>query len=312
MFDFTTERAQLIVDKGEPRLRLVAVSPAYGAFTNEVRILDCRTPAGNDLRLVVKLLTDDPGDAARRAADFHGLKVARAHDIPAPEQILLDETGEVLGVPGIVTRFVEGRQIAGPENTTAWAEALADQLLRIHDITLSESEQHGLYDDNDQGLYFLTEDWPAKMTGHPLSETIYATIEELRTSLQQIPPVFIHMDYWPGNVLWVDGRMSAALDWDAARYGDRALDVGYFRMNMYLRGIKEAADIFFKRYESEAGPVGHLGFWELARAAGPLPNPRQWIPASREMCDATSTDDRADTDCYEFVHDAIRRARSGR
>jgi aminoglycoside phosphotransferase (APT) family kinase protein len=172
MFDFTTERAQLIVDKGEPRLRLVAVSPAYGAFTNEVRILDCRTPAGNDMRLVVKLLTDDPEDAARRAAaDFHGLKVARAHDIPAPEQILLDETGEVLGVPGIVTRFVEGRQIAGPENTTAWAEALADQLIRIHDITLSESEQHGLYDDNDQGLYSLTDDWPAKMTGHPLSET---------------------------------------------------------------------------------------------------------------------------------------------
>ena len=171
MFDFTTERAQLIVDKGEPRLRLVAVSPAYGAFTNEVRILDCHTPAGNDLRLVVKLLTDDPGDAARRAADFHGLKVARSHDILAPEQILLDETGEVLGVPGIVTRFVEGRQIAGPENTTARAEALADQLLRILDITLSESEQHGLYDDNDQGLYFLTGDWPAKMAGHPLSET---------------------------------------------------------------------------------------------------------------------------------------------
>jgi aminoglycoside phosphotransferase (APT) family kinase protein len=116
MFDFTTERAQLIVDKVEPGLRLVAVSPAYGAFTNEGRILDCRTPAGNDMRLVVKLLTDDPEDAARRAAaDFHGLKVARAHDIPAPEQILLDETGEVLGVPGIVTRFVEGRQIAGPE-----------------------------------------------------------------------------------------------------------------------------------------------------------------------------------------------------
>ena len=121
------------------------------------------------------------------------------------------------------------------------------------------------------------------------------------------------MDYWPGNVLWHEGRISAVLDWDAAAYGDPALDVAYFRMNMYLRGIKEAADIFLKHYEAESGArVRNLGFWELSRAAGPLPNPALWIPMSREMGDAGSTDDRADTDYYEFVENARRKAYNGR
>ncbi len=314
MQDFNFERARHIVESAAPGHQLVSISPVHAAFTNLVRILECRTPAGNNLRLVVKLLTDDPADATRRAAaDFHGLRVARAHGIPAPEPILLDETGEVLGVPGMVTRFVEGRQIAGPDDTTAWAEALADQLLRIHDISPDESERRNIYAGNELGLYFLYGDYPAKMAGHPLSETIYGAVEELRSGIDKLPPVFIHMDYWPGNVLWQDGQVSAVLDWDASGYGDPALDVGYFRMNMYLRGIKPAADIFLERYEAVSGAaVRNLGFWELARAAGPLPKPRQWIPASREMGDASSIDDRAETDYYEFVHDAIRRARAGR
>ncbi|HAL47629.1 MAG: hypothetical protein CL694_15710 [Chloroflexi bacterium] len=311
---FSVERARHIVESAAPGHQLVSISRAYGAFTNEVRTLNCRTPAGNAFRLVVKLLTDDLADATPRAtADYHGLRIARAHGIPAPEPILLDETGDVLGVPGMVTRFVEGRQIAGPDDTTAWAEALADQLLRIHDISPDESERRNIYAGNELGLYFLSGDYPAKMAGHPLSETIYGAVEELRSGIDELSPVFIHMDYWPGNVLWLDGQVSAVLDWDAAGYGDPALDVGYFRMNMYLRGIKEAADIFLERYESESGAaVRNLGFWELARAAGPLPEPGRWIFASREMGDASSTVDRADTDYYEFVHDAIRRARAGR
>ena len=81
---------------------------------------------------------------------------------------------------------------------------------------------------------------------------------------------------------------------------------------MCLRGIKEAADPFLEYYEATSGPVRNLGFWELACAARPLPDPAAWIPPSREMGDASATDDRADTDYGQFVANAIRRAYSGR
>ena len=78
-----------------------------------------------------------------------------------------------------------------------------------------------------------------------------------------------------------------------------------------VRGIKEAADVFLNHYEAARGPLRNLGFWELASAARPLPNPAVWIPESRQMGDIGATDDSAGTDYYEFVENAIQRAREG-
>ncbi len=311
MSELTPEQAQRIIGKVAPGQRVVSVDPASAAYTNTVKILCCATPDGNPLRLVVKRMTEEP-DAARATADFHGLRIARRHGIAAPEPIYLDATGELMGWPGIVSGFVEGKQIARPEDPIAWSRDLARLLLRIHAIGLHTRDRSYLYDGNNLGLYFLSDHWPEKMAGHPLSDEIFDTVRELRHNLCGTPAVFLHMDYWPGNILWHEGRVSAVLDWDAASFGDPALDVGYFRMNMYLRGLKEAADPFLACYEAEAGPVRNLGFWELACAARPLPAPVNWIPASFEMGDGSRTAERAESDYSEFVADAKRRAYAGR
>ena len=303
-------RAQLILDTVDPGCRLLSVTPATAAFTNSVHVLDTVSSSGQRRRLVIKRMTDAPYPR-RAVAEFSGLQIARKYGIPAPEPVFLDATGELLGTPGVVTTFVQGRQIADPENPVKWAKDQADLLSRIHNIVPDANDRQGIYDGNNLGLYFLTGNFPEAMSGHPLSDKIYGVIRELRFSIRKVPPVFLHMDYWPGNVLWLDGSVTAVLDWDAAAYGDPALDVGFFRMNMYLRGIKEAADVFLKHYEAAHGPVQNLGFWELACAARPLPDPAAWIPASRQMGDIGATDDRADTDYYEFVEDAIRRAKEG-
>jgi aminoglycoside phosphotransferase (APT) family kinase protein len=149
--------------------------------------------------------------------------------------------------------------------------------------------------------------------GHPLSADILQAVRELQPAVAEVKPVLVHMDYWQGNVLWHEGRISAVVDWDFGAYGDPAIDVAYFRMNMYLRGIKEAADVFLRSYEEGLGKVvQNLGFRELCAAAQPLPHPVLWIPASREMGDPGATDERATSDYYEFVSEALRRAYAGR
>ena len=162
---------QAILDAAAPGHRLVSVTPARAAFTNTVQILDTLSPGGSRLRLVVKRMTDDP-DPERATADFHGLRLARQHGIPAPEPVFLDATGEVLGTPGIVMTFVEGVQIASPNDPVQWATDLADLLLGIHQVRPAAEDQKLIYNGNDLGLYFLTNDWPDKLAGHPLSDTI--------------------------------------------------------------------------------------------------------------------------------------------
>jgi aminoglycoside phosphotransferase (APT) family kinase protein len=296
MHELTTKRAQYIVETAAPGYQLVTVKPAFGTFTNDAQILECRTPGGGHERLVVKFLVDEPDSASECAvAHFHALGLARAHGIPAPEPVYLDETGRVLGVPGIVTRFVEGRQVADPHDPVTWAETLADLLLGIHAIHPGDEDRRHLIDGNHEALFFLRGDWPEKKGGHPLSTDIFDAVRELQPDIVRVPAVLVHLDYWHGNVLWHEGRVSAVVDWDHASYGDQALDVAYFRMNMYLRGIKAAADIFLRRYEEGCGgAVPNLGFWEVAAAARPLPEPVLWGVWG-------ATDERASNDYYEFV-----------
>ena len=311
MNDLTAHRAQLIIRAVAPDLRLLSYTPATAAYTNSVHILRCVSPSGNETRLAVKRMTDDP-DPERATADFHGLRIARGHGIPAPEPLYLDTTGDLLGLPGIVTGFIEGEQVSRPEDVKSWSMDIVRMLLRVHDISPSAEARAHIYDGRWMGLYFLRDNWPDTMAGHPLTAPIFEAVLEMRASLRRLRPVFLHMDYWPGNILWNHGRISGLVDWDAASYGDPALDVGYFRMNMYLRGIKEAADIFLDCYEAESGPVENLGFWELACAARPLPAPARWLLEFYETRDTRAIVNRAETDFREFVELATRRAYAGR
>ena len=311
MTELTSEQFQLIVHAVAPDLRLLSSTPAAAAYTNSVHILRCVSPAGNETRLAVKRMTDDP-DPERATADFHGLRIARKHGIPGPEPLYLDTTGDLLGLPGIVTGFIEGEQVSRPEDVRSWAADIARMLLRVHAVSPSTEDRGHIYDGRWMGLYFLRDGWPETMAGHPLADPIFEAVRELRASLRRVRPVFLHMDYWPGNILWRQGRISGLVDWDAASYGDPALDVGYFRMNMYLRGIKEAADIFLDYYEAESGPVENLGFWELACAARPLPAPARWLLEYYETRDVSAIVNRAETDFREFVESSMQRAHAGR
>ena len=311
---FTTERAQRIVEAIDPRLRVVSIVPAAGSFTNDARVLECRTAAGSRVRLVAKFLVDKPRQAPRIAAvSFHAAMLARAHGVPVPEPVLLDETGEVLGVPGVVSRFLEGRQVADPKSPEEWSEDLARQLVQIHSIRPGEGDRPFLYDGNHQTLFFTSGSYPLQMAGHPRAIDISDAVRTLESTLAPTPPVLVHLDYWHGNVLWHHGRISAVLDWDFAGYGDPAIDVAYFRMNMYLRGIKDAADLFLRAYERQTGEaVKNLGFRELAAAAQCLPSPLGWVSMTREMGGAQVADELAVAQYEEFVAGALRRAYEGR
>lgn len=302
---------QPLLDRIAPGHRFESATPAGAAYTNRVHIVRAISPRGHKLSLVVKQLTDSR-DSRRAAAEYHGLKLAHRHGIPAPEPLLLDADGRDLGVPGLVTGFVSGAQVMNPSDVVAWAERLAEVLLAIHDITPSAEERGGLYDGEGIGLYFLTGHWPAANAGHPLAEQIYAAIEQFRPELRSTRPAFLHMDFWPGNVLWHQDRIAAVVDWDGAAVGDRALDVGNFRMEMHLRGIKEAADIFLRRYEADAGVVENLPFWELAAAARPLPDPLAWLldPPIRSQNGPGSQEVLGNFN--EFVAAALARIHSGR
>ena len=45
-------------------------------------------------------------------------------------------------------------------------------------------------------------------------------------------PVVIHRDFHPGNLLWVEGRLSGVVDWVEACIGPAAVDASHMRVNL--------------------------------------------------------------------------------
>lgn len=267
-----------------PGSHLIDIRLAPGSYSNFTHILTVREPSGAEFSIVVRRYQAfghyDRGQKARR--EYAALQCACRNGIPAPQPLYLDDDGALLGIPGIVTRYVPGAQVESPADPLAWARALAETLARIHAVPLDFTPRSLLLDANDEATWFLhSESIPDFMRDHPDGGRVWQAVRSGFPRLLPVPPTLVHVDYWPGNVLWDNGRVSAVVDWEEAAFGDPAIDVAYCRMDMALRGMPQAANEFLHAYETTTGhPLANVGFWELAAAARPMFSPQGWVDQS--------------------------------
>jgi len=277
----THELVQGLLKEIAPGSNLLTFNLLPGSFSNSTHIVEARLANGSDFKFVVRryaVFGDyDRGEKARR--EFKTYEVLHQYGIPAPEPLYLDDTGTLLGTPGIVTRFVPGRlMLSAPENPLDWARKLALTLAKIHSIPCSADAQSFLLDANAETTWFLKSDTPpGYMQKYPGGIEVWQVLRNAFPSIRTMPSGLVHIDYWSGNVLWHENQISAVLDWEEAAYGDPVIDVAYARMHMVLMGLSQSANYFLKTYETEMGwKVENLGFWELAAAVRPMVNPEEW------------------------------------
>lgn len=254
-----------------------------GSYSNFTHLVEVIFPDQKAEHIVVRRYNPENGHVVEKARrEFHALQLLGRYAIPVPEPILLDEAGDTLELPGIVTKFVEGRQIEPPNSAPEWghkAQETAEMLAKIHSVPFDDSIRPLLMDDNVEVAWFLKSghvpDW---MQADTDGERVWRTIQHLLPARHEVAPVILHTDYWSGNILWQDGHLSAVVDWEEAGYGDPAVDVAYCRMEYYLEGLDDAADEFLHAYEAMNGQtVANLGLWELAASARPMTDPSGWF-----------------------------------
>jgi aminoglycoside phosphotransferase (APT) family kinase protein len=278
------EIAQAMLEVIHPGSRPVGIQLAPGSYSNYTHILTALDPAGDEFHIVVRRYRVfghyDRGQKARR--EFAALEYASQNDIPAPQPLYLDATGDLLGIPGIVTRFVPGAQVETPADPIAWARTLAETLAKIHAIQCDPVTRGLLLDANAEATWFIRpERVPDYMSAHPDGERIWQAVRDSFSGLRTSPTTLVHLDYWPGNILWEGDRISAVVDWEEAAFGDPGIDVAYCRMDLFLRGLSKAADVFLSAYQAAIDDdLANLGFWELAAAARPMFSPHGWVDQS--------------------------------
>ena len=235
--------------------------------------------------------------------EFKTLAWLQSSGAAVPKPLYLDESGARFGSPAIVTSFIPGEHIRRatdhPSDLLAWVREVEATLAKIHSVPWNATAKDFLLACDPNLLWFLRSGVvPDYMKAHPDGTLAWEAVRDLLPHREPVPAAFIHTDYYPGNLLWDQGRITAVLDWEEASFGDPGADVAYCRMDMFLTGMHQAADEFLRIYETETGrPVANLGFWEFAAAARPM-----FHPAARRIYDAPAKER-----LQQFIADAKMR-----
>jgi len=220
----------------------------------------------------------DPAAAGR---EFKLLEVLARASFPAPRPLMVDAQGGPFGTPTVVMTRLPGRPLLAPRALTSYLQQMARTLADMH--RLPTDELGFLPDQRDMVTRVLSRR-PETDDALQLGVWEAAVAEWSRISQLVEQRVLVHGDYWPGNLLWVRGRLTGVVDWEQPRLGDLVKDVATCRGDLWVLFGQPAADEFLREYERAAGiNVEDLRFWELLISIEAVREMPEWAVGYRTL-----------------------------
>ena len=265
------EKFEKLVRRIDPQSKLLRTWELKGGVSARVTVLEIERPGGPAQRMVVRRHGD--ADLKRNpqiaADEFKLLSMLRAVGLPVPAPYYLAQSGEVFSAPYVVLEYIEGKSEFAPTDLADMILQFATQLCRIHGV-----------DGESLDLSFLPEVeeiYAEKFRERPTKVDELLDEGRIRDMLEAVWPlprrnasVLLHGDYWPGNVLWKDGRLVGVIDWEDARLGDPLADLANSRLEVLWAFGIDAMHSFTYHYELMMSiDCTDLPYWDLCAALRP-------------------------------------------
>ena len=161
--------------------------------------------------------------------------------IPAPVRI---------GVPQVgypwqwsITSWIAGNTADLSPPNSEQGEVLADFFLALHKPAPADAPRNPFRGVPLVERSQMVEGRMAKLAGKTslVDEKVRAIWSDALAAPNDAPPTWIHGDPHPRNVLVVDGRLTAVIDWGDMAQGDRASDLGAIWMLLPEREARQRA-----------------------------------------------------------------------
>ncbi len=271
-------KLEQVAQRVAPGSRLLRAWELRGGISAQMTALEFAPPGGGRRKVIVRR----PGERAvalnpRAAADeFKVLQIVRSLGVSAQAPTWLDESGEIFAEPYLVFEYLEGAPEFAPADVESYLTQVAGQLAAIHSAAAARAD-----------LSFLpkqAERLAGALKGRPPAPDDSLEETRIRDALEAVWPlaplneaVLLHGDFWPGNLLWKDGRLVAVIDWEDAEVGDPLADFAVSRLEMLWLFGTDAMNEFTHRYQSAAAiDLRQLPYWDLYAALRPASCIGEW------------------------------------
>ncbi len=215
--------------------------------------------------------------------EFHILQQVQAMGIAAQAPLLLDESCQLLPTPYLVLSYVAGQPRYRLHDPVDCARQIATQLAKIHSVPLSGSDMTQLPAQLDYiGDRFTIRPNTFNATYHEAK--IWETLAACWPVPQLSAPALLHGDFWPGNMLWRDGKLAAVIDWEDAQVGDPLTDVAITRFDLLFIFGRNSMQAFTNQYKTVTNcNFTHLPYWDLYAALRISRSVDTWIDGWAEL-----------------------------
>jgi aminoglycoside phosphotransferase (APT) family kinase protein len=241
-----------------------------------------REKGGSSCRVVVRLAPERGGGGARPNAlgEFKTLAALHKARFPVPRPLLVDLDAEYFSHPAIVMDHA-GRPLARLWDSASHLLACAETLAGLHRLPVADTGLSHLststLDERRSALEAsLSNEHTAAFEEDSLIRRVVEALEVEAPKQEPATPHLVHEDYWPGNILWRRGRISAVIDWTEATLGDPARDVAQFQIDMALMAGVEHAERFGEMYGAVAGRPANLRYVQLFGIRTALAHLEDW------------------------------------
>lgn len=272
-------RIERLVATIRPGGRLRRAWPLEGGVSAQVTAIEVAHPDSGTERLVVRRhgSADRTGNPNIARDEFALLEILARAGVPAPRPCFLDQSGEMLGSPCIVVGYIDGSTDAAPADERNVAAQMAMYLVRLREIDWTAHDLSFLPNLTERVDRTLRDAAAVTDAMSPLEACIHEALAVAWPRTRMNGSVLLHGDFWPGNVLWQEGHIVAAIDWEDALTGDPLFDVASARLELYWLFGENAMASFTAAYASMADiDLTHLPFWEIFTALDPIRNLSTW------------------------------------
>jgi aminoglycoside phosphotransferase (APT) family kinase protein len=168
--------------------------------------------------------------------------------------------------PTSLISWLDGESDITPSDPETWASELGRALALVHAVPGDRLAE-----------------LPSVLDGRGSQAELHGPLAaEVRSRWSRIvgsPEVLTHCDYWSGNVVWRDGRLTGIVDWSGGARGPRGYDLGWCRLDLVLLFDERIAGVFLAAYEAAVGQaLGDVALWDNWAAARSHDAVETWAP----------------------------------